>query len=256
MVTRSPIGRAAVAAAALAAVGALVGCNEAARASYSRSAAPAATVAEPALPVVKPPAPPTPPAVVATALHRLTVYRSPHAPAPYERLGRRTMFGSARVLLVTTQTKGWVQALLPQRPNGSRGWVPASQVRLSSTPYRVEVSTRTHRATLFRGDTRVLTTKVANGKASTPTAHGTFYVTDVIKVLGYQPWYGPWALALSGYSPVLQTFEGGDAELAMHGTDEPQLLGTAASHGCVRMSNKAINRLAHLLPLGTPVIIH
>jgi lipoprotein-anchoring transpeptidase ErfK/SrfK len=253
MVTRSRRGRAAHVAVALLAAATVTGCGAGVRANYSAPTAPSAVPTPTATPspAVSVPAP----AVVARALRSLTVYRSAAAPRPYERLSKRTPFDSPRVMLVTAQKNGWVQTLLPQRPNGSRGWVPLSQVQLSTVPYRVVVSLRTHRATVFRGATRLFMTKVANGKASTPTARGTFYVTDVLPVPGYQPWYGPYALPLSGYSPVYQTFDGGDAELAMHGTDQPELLGTAASHGCVRMSNAAIKRLAHLLPLGTPVTI-
>ena len=84
---------------------------------------------------------------------------------------------------------------------------------------------------------------------------GTFYVTDLVQVPRDQAAYGPYAFALSGYSPTLRSFDGGDAELALHGTNEPWLLGTSASHGCIRMSNAAIAELAQVLPLGTPVII-
>lgn len=40
-----------------------------------------------------------------------------------------------------------------------------------------------------------------------------------------------------------------------HGTDEHGSIGHAVSHGCIRLRNRDIVRLAHLLPLGTPVTI-
>jgi lipoprotein-anchoring transpeptidase ErfK/SrfK len=254
MVTRARPLRAAAAATALLAVAAASGCGGARTVATQRAVAPALPPTPSPIATSTPAAPP--PAVIATARQRLTVFRSPDAGGPYEHLSRRTDFGSPRVLLVTAQTDGWVQALLPQRPNGSRGWVPASQVQLSTTPLRVEVSVRTHRVVVLRGDTRVLAAKVVTGMSGTPTPRGTFYVTDKVRVPPDQPWYGPYALALSGFSPTLATFNGGDAIVALHGTNEPQLLGTSASHGCIRMPNAAILRLAHLLPLGTPVTIH
>lgn len=45
-------------------------------------------------------------------------------------------------------------------------------------------------------------------------------------------------------------------ELAIHGTDRPELLGDAVSHGCIRMSNDDVLRLYEELEVGAPVIIH
>ena len=45
-------------------------------------------------------------------------------------------------------------------------------------------------------------------------------------------------------------------EIAIHGTDNPELLGSPISHGCVRMSNEDVLRLYHEVEIGTPVIIH
>jgi lipoprotein-anchoring transpeptidase ErfK/SrfK len=43
--------------------------------------------------------------------------------------------------------------------------------------------------------------------------------------------------------------------IAIHGTDQPQLLGNGVSHGCIRVSNEDILRLYEELEVGTPVII-
>lgn len=44
-------------------------------------------------------------------------------------------------------------------------------------------------------------------------------------------------------------------ELAIHGTQHPELLGKRVSHGCIRISNSAIIRLYHNVQVGTPVLI-
>jgi hypothetical protein len=44
-------------------------------------------------------------------------------------------------------------------------------------------------------------------------------------------------------------------ELAIHGTDKPELLGRRVSHGCIRLSNANAVRLFHNVQLGTPVMI-
>lgn len=44
-------------------------------------------------------------------------------------------------------------------------------------------------------------------------------------------------------------------DLAIHGTDKPELLGQRVSHGCIRLSNKDALRLFHNVQVGTEVVI-
>lgn len=44
-------------------------------------------------------------------------------------------------------------------------------------------------------------------------------------------------------------------EIAIHGTDKPELLGQRVSHGCIRMSNQDVMRLFHNVQIGTPVYV-
>ena len=67
---------------------------------------------------------------------------------------------------------------------------------------------------------------------------------------------GPFALATSARSAVLQEFEGGPGQIAMHGTNGLSgALGTAASHGCIRLSTGAITWLARRIGAGVPLTI-
>lgn len=43
---------------------------------------------------------------------------------------------------------------------------------------------------------------------------------------------------------------------ALHGTDVPSSIGSAASHGCVRLRNEDIETLFRIVPVGTPVYIY
>jgi lipoprotein-anchoring transpeptidase ErfK/SrfK len=45
-------------------------------------------------------------------------------------------------------------------------------------------------------------------------------------------------------------------EIAIHGTERPDLLGDDVSHGCIRVSNEAARRLYHEVDVGTPVLIY
>jgi len=67
---------------------------------------------------------------------------------------------------------------------------------------------------------------------------------------------GPFALALSARSNVLQEFEGGPGQIAIHGrNDLGGTLGAAESHGCIRLASASIDWLATRIGPGTPVTI-
>jgi len=160
-----------------------------------------------------------------------------------------------QVFLVTDQTKGWFQVLLPIRPNGSKGWVRAKDVRIVQNRYRIKVELGAHRITVYDADTVMLQEPVAIGTPSTPTPPGTYYLRVLLKAPNPNTVYGPYAYPLSGHSDVLTSFNGGDGELGIHGNDDASVLGQSVTHGCIRMSNDGITRLAGILPLGTPVEI-
>jgi L,D-transpeptidase catalytic domain len=150
----------------------------------------------------------------------------------------------------------WLRVLLPRRPNGSSGWVRRDQVRIKPVSSAVEVDLSARTASLLRDHQKVRTWRVAVGKGATPTPTGRFYVTVKLhppQISGAA--YGAWALGLSGYSEVHQSFGTGDGQIALHGTYNPGALGLPVSNGCVRMDNEMITLLADTLPLGTPVTI-
>ncbi len=60
---------------------------------------------------------------------------------------------------------------------------------------------------------------------------------------------------MAGFSDALKSFGGGPGQIAMHGTNRPNLLGQAVSNGCVRMNNDDITKMVDLAPTGTPVAI-
>jgi lipoprotein-anchoring transpeptidase ErfK/SrfK len=66
----------------------------------------------------------------------------------------------------------------------------------------------------------------------------------------------PFALATSARSRVLQEYGGGPGQIALHGTRNISgALGTAVSHGCIRLSTRAITWLARRIGSGTPLTI-
>jgi lipoprotein-anchoring transpeptidase ErfK/SrfK len=182
----------------------------------------------------------------------LVIYRRPGAAHPVRRLATGP---AARVYLVRARRPGWLRVLLPVRPNGASGWIRASRVELRANPYRIDVRLKQHRLTVRRGARTVLRTPIGVGRAVTPTPRGLAYVTRLLKQPDPHGLYGPWAFGLSVYSPVLTSFGGGPGEVGIHGTNDPAGIGRDVSHGCIRLPNAAIERLARMLPLGTPVFI-
>lgn len=156
-------------------------------------------------------------------------------------------------LVSQTTNDGWVQVLLPVRPNGTTGWVRASDVSLATEPYHIRVDLTSHQITVTNGDSPIYQGPVATGRPGTPTPTGHYYLRVLIKAINPNTVYGPYAYGLSSHSNVYSSFEGGDAEIGIHGNDDASVLGHDASHGCIRMDNAEITKLAAILPLGTPV---
>ena len=102
----------------------------------------------------------------------------------------------------------------------------------------------------------VAETDVVIGKDTTPTPVGSFYLSEKIQQKNPDGAYGPWILSTNGYSEALDLFDNGLPVIAFHGTNQPALLGTPASNGCIRMPNDVVTHLAEVLPAGTPIEIH
>ena len=200
-----------------------------------------------------PPAPPPPVGVSATAeVSRLAVYASLGGAVKLSLTNPRPS-GAPLTFLVLQSSSDWLEVQLPDRPNGSRGWISASQVALHNLDYSLQVSTEQNTLSLYRSNTLVTTYSVATGTGGTPTPHGAFYLTELLAPTNSG--YGPYAFGLSAFSDVLTSFGGGPGQIGLHGTDDAASIGKAVSHGCIRMSNSDITTLAKMLPLGTPITI-
>jgi lipoprotein-anchoring transpeptidase ErfK/SrfK len=221
----------------------------------SRGHTPGASAAAPPS-ARRPPSVPRGASVVANVQTReALVYRSPHARRPWLRLPNPTRERTPLVFLVRHRSARWLRVLLPTRPNGAEGWLHTRGVLLRANPYALQVNLSSHRLLLRRRGHVVLRTPVGVGRAATPTPTGLYYVTELLRQPDPRGTYGPWAFALSAFSPVLSHFGAGPGQIGLHGTDDPMGIGHTVSHGCIRVRNAVIERLARLLPLGTPVRI-
>jgi lipoprotein-anchoring transpeptidase ErfK/SrfK len=163
--------------------------------------------------------------------------------------------GTQRTFLVRATKGDWVRVFLPTRPNGSQGWVRRRALRMYTNGYRLVIRLRSHQLRLWRGETMLAAYPVAVGTRSTPTPRGLYYIVELLKPSSPNGTYGPFSFGLSAHSNVLKQFAGGDGRVGLHGTNQPGLIGSNVSHGCIRLRNAAVRRLAKILPLGTPVYI-
>jgi lipoprotein-anchoring transpeptidase ErfK/SrfK len=168
--------------------------------------------------------------------------------------GVPTVFGVLGARLDSACRAAWYHVQLPLRPNGRTGWVRAAAVTERSLHVHIVVDLSLRRVTLYRGSRPILVTTAAIGSPSTPTPTGHYYVNQ--KLVAPDPLgpFGPAALGISAFSPVLQDWAQG-GPIAIHGTNEADLLGSAVSHGCIRVANDVLLQLWNLVPTGTPVLI-
>lgn len=175
------------------------------------------------------------------------------------RLSRRTPEGTPHPLPVIgrrADPRGriWLRVRLPVLPNGTTGWVPRRAVgAYELVRHRLVVDLNGLRATLLLRGRPVLRAPIGAGQDQWPTPRGEFLVRNRLERYRSAR-YGPLAFGTSARSATLTDWPAGGF-VGIHGTDRPELLPGRVSHGCIRMRNADILRLARLMPVGTPVTI-
>ena len=96
-------------------------------------------------------------------------------------------------------------------------------------------------------------TAAVTGKSSsrTPIANG--WVEETMP--GPSGAYGPLLISLGVFSEDLNSFGGGIPKIALHGTNNPSLMGQYASNGCIRVPNNVITQIASLVQPGSKVVL-
>jgi lipoprotein-anchoring transpeptidase ErfK/SrfK len=146
----------------------------------------------------------------------------------------------------------WYRVSIPMRPNGTYGWIPASTVTLKPTHSQIVVDIRRRTIDIYRFGKHKWHGIVAVGAPGRETPIGHYFVAARF-VPYHDPFLGVFAVETSAYSKLTEWPGGG--VVGIHGTNLPQLLGQAVSHGCVRVSNTTARHLKTLAPLGTPIWI-
>ena len=150
----------------------------------------------------------------------------------------------------------WLKVMLPGRPDGSTGWIAKAGTRELVTGWRILVDLDARRVTVYRDGRETRAFQAVVGKPSTPTPTGQFFVEETVQMKSGEA-DGPFALALSARSNVLQEFEGGPGQIGIHGRQGlGGTPGRAESHGCIRLTTASIDWLAARIGPGTPVKIY
>lgn len=152
----------------------------------------------------------------------------------------------------------FVRILLAQRPNGAAGWVSGDDVALLRTPWQLTIDLRARAVEVRRDGRRVKRFAAVVGAPLSPTPRGRFAVSELLPQRPATGFFGTWVLPLTAFSDTYTEYQGGPGRVAIHGRGGSSLatpLGTAGSHGCIRLANGDANWLANRIVPGVPVTI-
>ncbi|GIG54740.1 hypothetical protein Dac01nite_14920 [Demequina activiva] len=199
--------------------------------------------------------------VVTTTGEPIQLYARAGDAEPSEQLEEWSLYGSPTTLLGfdTQDVDGstWIAVELVGAPNHRRAWVREADVEVTATDVAIHVYLDEREVDLTRAGEVELTTRAVIGADESPTPVGTFWVTDPLDFSANDSGvYGAYALGLNGFSETLEEFNGGPPQIAVHGTNQPELLGENVSNGCIRVPNDVAIELGAQAPVGTPVIVH
>ena len=197
---------------------------------------------------------------VLLAPHQAVSRPSKHSASVYFVQARQPITGERTVLPVLghrTSSDGlrWLRVRLPGRPSGHTGWIQKRATIATITRWHIVIDISARRVTVYKRARPVRSFKAVVGKPSTPTPLGKFFVEESVRLRSGDVG-APYALALSAHSSVLRKFDGGSGQVAMHGlANVGGVLGSAVSHGCVRLNSRAMIWLAAHIGPGVPVTI-
>jgi len=169
-----------------------------------------------------------------------------------------THFGNRLALLVDEYdaSGNWAKVQVPVRPNNTTAWVQTAFFTEKKHSYHITIDLSDSLVTVYDGDVAIVDQVAVIGRETRPTPVVRAYIDEKIRGETLSPAYGDWVLSIAGFSETLGTFGGGGMpKLALHGTDQPELVGQAVSSGCVRIPNEVVSLIADLVPVGTVVDI-
>lgn len=193
---------------------------------------------------------------VAIANDRLVeIFATPEATKPSVKLDAYENFSRRLVFRVISKSGDRLKVWLPIRPNGVTGYINIADAKVKTYDYAILVDLSDRKLTLYKAGAPVFADKVAIGAPKTPTPLGQYYLTELAKVSNKGSEYGTYAFGVSAFSETITRFKSRSGQIGLHGTNKPKDLGKNISHGCIRLNNVSIAKLAKTVPQGTPIII-
>jgi lipoprotein-anchoring transpeptidase ErfK/SrfK len=159
----------------------------------------------------------------------------------------------------TDEGEGQATTAQTQQPAAGGAQQPAQPAPQPTPPpppppdLRLEVNVAERELYVYRNDERIATHPVAVGTSEWPTQTGEWTIGQVVFNPRWTPPEEEWAKDEEVKEPgdpenplgVAQLVY--DAPRSIHGTNEPQSLGKAASHGSIRIANDVVVRLARMV---------
>ena len=120
---------------------------------------------------------------------------------------------------------------------------------------RIVVSIPDRQLAVLEGRTVIRTFRIAVGAETSPTPTGTFEIVNTVVLPTY---FHSGVVILPGADNPVGTRWLGLSErgYGIHGTNDPQSIGKAASHGCIRLRNRDVEQLFGLVRVRDTVEIH
>jgi lipoprotein-anchoring transpeptidase ErfK/SrfK len=190
----------------------------------------------------------------ARLVRRVALRESPGGPI-VRSLGPRTGYGSVRVFAVVAREPGWVAVLTQYMPNSKAAWIPADGATLLYMPYTIHVDLSELRLVVRHRGRVVRRVRVAVGRPGHTTPIGRYGITDTLRVSQGGGPYGCCAFALTGRQANLPPGWTGGDRIAIHGTNKEDSLGTPASSGCLRASDRDMRWMMKRIAVGAQVRI-
>jgi lipoprotein-anchoring transpeptidase ErfK/SrfK len=135
--------------------------------------------------------------------------------------------------------------------------VPAVPAQESAV--RLVLKRGKRRVYVYAGEKEVSSYPVAVGKPGWETPLGKFEVLTMEENPIFKSFKSGRVVAPGPENPLgvrwIGIWTDGKTQLGFHGTNEPELIGQAVSHGCIRMMNKDVTRLYQQVQMGTIVTV-
>jgi lipoprotein-anchoring transpeptidase ErfK/SrfK len=137
---------------------------------------------------------------------------------------------------------------------------PEQKSQTKTQPMRLEIRVKQRRVDVYQGETKIKSYTIAVGRPGWETPKGTFKIQQKLRnPVWIHPFTGEAVPGGDPENPLGRFWIGfwtdGKNWIGFHGTPKPESVGTAASHGCIRMYNQDIEALFAKVSLGTEVTV-